>query len=107
MFPNDEIKYLKREKIEEIIIKNCEEIPTSALCNIFENLLNQKLNQKNNIKRVLGSINNWYQAYEHQFSGIENFRIIENPEKISFNFYPKEPKLKHFTVITNGKKKIG
>jgi hypothetical protein len=89
---------------DEIVLKNCEQIPEFFLCDFFEDLLNQNPSYENNLKKVKGSINNWYSQKNYKLSTIREIKISENREKISYYFKMKEPKIKSFVVIDKKKK---
>lgn len=88
---------------DEIILKNCEKIPETILCNIFEDMFNQHSFSKNNLKRVRGLVENWYSQQEYRLSMIKSIKVSENNEKISYCFDIKEPKIKSFAVVSRDK----
>lgn len=89
---------------DEIVVKNCEQIPESFLCNFFEDLLNQNASYVNNLKKVKGSIDYWYSQKNYKLSTLKEIKISENREKISYYFKMKEPKIKSFVVVDKKKK---
>ena len=88
---------------DEIVLKNCEQIPEFFLCNFFEELLDQNFSSVNNLKKVKGSIDNWYSQKNYKLSRIKEIKISENIEKISYHFKMKEPKIKSFVVVNKKK----
>ena len=69
------------------------------MCNFFEELLDQNFSSVNNLKKVKGSIDNWYSQKNYKLSRIKEIKVSENIEKISYHFKMKEQKIKSFVVF--------
>ena len=89
---------------EEIVLKNCEKIPETFLCGIFEDVFNQQTSSQNNLKRVRGLMENWYSQKEYRLSTIKSIKVSEKKEKIFYYFDIKEPKIKSFALVNKNKK---
>ena len=85
---------------EEIILKNCENVPGFILCTIYEDLFYQKSFKENFTRKIKKYINNWYLNQNYLFSGVQKIEILIIGGKFSYIFQVIEPKIKSFKVYS-------
>ena len=100
----NKIQFFKQKKKKEVVVKNCELIPTLFLCKLLEELFGQKLLEKSNLNKVKNIINNWYIEENYRFAEIKKIEILENDDKVLYYFDLNEPKIKSFTILIEEKK---
>jgi len=93
---------------EEIILKNCENVPGFILCTIYEDLFYQISFKENFTRKIKKYINNWYLNQNYLFSCVQKTEMLRIDGKFSYLFQVIEPKIKSFRVysVKDEKKKF-
>jgi hypothetical protein len=99
---------LNNNYIEEIILKNCENVPGFILCTIYEDLFYHISFKDNFTRKIKKYINNWYLNQNYLFSSVQKTERLKIGGKFSYIFQVIEPKIKSFRVysVKDEKKKI-
>lgn len=95
----------QKNYLEEIILKNCEQVPEPFLCINYEDLFYQDLLRVNSSVKIEKCINNWYSDKNYKFSEIQKTEKRKFNKKFSYFFQTREPKIKSFKVCSDLKKR--
>nr|UXY88300.1 hypothetical protein Cry52Nrm2_p109 [Cryptomonas curvata] len=102
-----QLRFISKEykKYDEIVLKNCELIPSSFFCNFFTVLLKEKVSNIHVLKIMISS-NQWYLDRNYIFSSFKNKKNINTGNIFQLCFFGCEPKIKNIIKSKKTKTKI-
>jgi hypothetical protein len=100
-----EFIFNKNKHLDEIVLRNCELIPSSFFCVFFKLILKKKTNHFD-ILNLFSVINQWYVERSYLFSSFKELVYIKRENSFQLLFFGYEPKIKNIIKSNTTKTKI-